>query len=218
MSDFKLTVNNQEEEDFLLSRLKPEHKVLEFGSGSSTIEIAKHVKHICSIEHHSEWFERVMQQLPPNAHLCWVPQNSEPEPGHDGTKKNFNDYVQKSIELCDKYGPFDVIFIDGRARVACAEICEKIGHKDTLVFIHDYNHPNPQYLRDEYFEAEQWLERVDGEFTMWLFKIKALQTIDVDPIEDNESGPIKRSEIKTKDITERVKETAKKIANMFTGK
>jgi hypothetical protein len=46
-----------------------------------------------------------------------------------------------------------VIFIDGRARVGCASICKKLGHKDTIVFIHDFERP-------EYQEALKYLELI----------------------------------------------------------
>ena len=33
---------------------------------------------------------------------------------------------------------FDVIFIDGRARIECAKICNEISHENTIIFIHDF--------------------------------------------------------------------------------
>ena len=40
-----------QEEEFFMSHLKDTHSVLEFGSGTSTFEIANKVKKIISIEH-----------------------------------------------------------------------------------------------------------------------------------------------------------------------
>lgn len=224
--EFEMTVNNQAEQDYFINSLKDTDVVLEFGSGASTNFIAKHVKKVFSIENNHDWFVKVSSRIMPNVHLEYVEQNADPAPGHDGTKEEFHDYIQKAIQLADRYGKFDVIFIDGRARVACAEICQLIGHKDTKVFIHDYNHPNPQYTRTEYFPAEEFLERVGGEFTMWQFKIKALQELSAGdvisennaPEEDNKisrEGITKRSHIKEEDITPSVKTTAKKIAKLL---
>jgi hypothetical protein len=168
-----MTVNTQAEADFFIKHLKPEHRVLEWGSGASTLEIAKHVKQIFSIENNLTWFGKIVGKVPDNAKVFYVPFNTEEGPGEDGSYEQYKDYVDAGIDLANNYGKFDVIFIDGRARVACAAICEQIGHKDTLVFIHDYNHPNPKYLRSEYFPAEDHLNRLDGELTMWKFNIKA---------------------------------------------
>lgn len=170
---FCMTVNTQAEADFFIKHLKPEHRVLEWGSGASTIEIAKHVKQVFSIESNLDWFGKIVGKLPDNAQVFYVPFNTEEAPGHDGTYEEYKNYVDIGINLAQNHGKFDIIFIDGRARVACAAICEQIGHKDTLVFIHDYNHPNPKYLREEYFPAEDHLNRLDGELTMWKFNIKA---------------------------------------------
>ncbi len=170
-----MAVNTPREAEFFLNALHEHHTVLEWGSGASTFAIAKKVKRVCSIEHNRDWFNELIDQMPGNVHLCYVPQNSEPQPGHDGTRKEFYDYIQKAIQLADIYGKFDIIFIDGRARVACAEICHLIGHKDTQVFVHDYDHPNPKYKRTEYQPIEELhLDRLNGEFTMHRFKIKKL--------------------------------------------
>lgn len=171
-NEFKMTVCNQDEEDFFISNLTKTDNVLEWGSGKSTNHIAAHCKHLCSIENNHTYFTDLAKDLSPNVHLEYVPENKSPKPGHDGTKEDFKDYVERAKYLANRFGKFDVIFIDGRARVACAEICAEIGHKDTLVFIHDYNHPDKKYLREEYYPAENYLERLGGEFTMWKFKIK----------------------------------------------
>ena len=45
--------------------------------------------------------------------------------------------ILKIIPRLKKYSN-DIILIDGRARVACASKCHLLGHKDTLVFFHDF--------------------------------------------------------------------------------
>lgn len=170
-SELKMMVNNLEEQEFFLSHLKPHMRVLEYGSGASTLAIAPLVKSVLSIEHNHEWFFKVKDQLPGNAHtvLC-LPDNEEYQ--DDGTYSDFKTYIEYPLNLNLDLGPWDLIFIDGRARVACASICKHLGHKDTIVFIHDYNHPDEKWRRPEYYEAEKYLERIDGIFTMWKFKIK----------------------------------------------
>lgn len=169
----RMNVCTQAEADFFLSHIKPHHKVLEYGSGGSTLEIAGKAASVVSIEHHLGWFEKTKSHAPGNVTILFHPPVSEPENGADGTKEQFLDYVEAPLKIVQEKGPFDIIFIDGRARVSCAELCEKLGHPGTLVFIHDYNHPDPQYLRMEYFDAEKYLLRIEGELTMWKFLIRA---------------------------------------------
>lgn len=171
----EMMVNNQEEKAFFLSHLKPHMRVLEWGSGGSTLVIAPMVKRLISIEHHEGWFQKMKPLVPVNVRLFFVPPDQEPGPEYDdGTLNDFAEYVNSPLNYLrlHEYPPFDVIFIDGRARVACASVCKLLGHKDTLVFIHDYNHPEEKWRRPEYYEAEKYLERIDGVFTMWKFKIK----------------------------------------------
>lgn len=170
----RMNVCNQGEADFFLSHIKPEHRVLEFGSGGSTLDIAALAARVVSVEHNKEWYDKISAQIPENATLLFHPPTSEPTGGDDGTAEQFHDYIHAPLKYVEQEGPFDIIFIDGRARVACAEICEKLGHAGTLVFIHDYNHPNPQYTRTEYYDAEKYLTKLNGHFTMWKFLITAL--------------------------------------------
>lgn len=172
-SQYGLETNNQEEADFFLKHLQPHHTVLEWGSGVSTKTIASKVNAVHSIEHNMEWFNIVNKQLPQNAKLYLATPNATEGPGEDGNYQQYSDYVEKALEISYNQNKlFDIIFIDGRARVECAKVCKNIAHKDTLIFIHDYNHPDEKYRRNEYYEAEKHLERVDGVFTMWKFKLK----------------------------------------------
>lgn len=165
----KMMVNNLEEQEFFLSHLKKDMRVLEYGSGASTFAIAPLVKELISIENNAAFYNEIKNTVPKNVQLHLVLANKEPNASYDdGTLADFVDYVTHPIAS----GPFDVIFIDGRARVACASICRQLGHKDTLVFIHDFNHPVEKWRRPEYYEAEKYLERIEGVFTMWKFKIR----------------------------------------------
>lgn len=168
-----MTVNNVDEEHFFLSHLTKDMRVLEYGSGDSTLAIASLVKELVSIEHHDDWYRKMANVIPSNVKLYFMRPDSQPSIQYDdGTYENFKSYIELPIIINDKKEKFDVIFIDGRARVACASICHLLGHKDTLVFIHDFNHPEEKWRRSEYYEAEKYLNRMDGVFTMWKFKIK----------------------------------------------
>lgn len=167
-----MMVNNVEEQEFFLSHLKPNMRVLEFGSGMSTIQIASRVKEVVSIEHNKQWFDEMKDKMPPNAKLYYVPANSEPKPEYDdGTYEDFRDYVDFPFSLIETDDDrFDVCFVDGRSRVACAAIAANHYVKfGGFIFIHDIRHPDPQYRRFEYDAVDEFLEHLDGVFAMHLF-------------------------------------------------
>jgi len=125
---------------FFLAEIDKTKKVLEYGSGQSTFEIADKCLNIISIEHQEDWYK---------------------EGGHCGTYEEFKSYIEAPLDK----GPFDVILIDGRARVSCASVVKLMSHDNTIIFIHDFNRP-------EYQDALNFLELVEQVGTMAKFKLK----------------------------------------------
>lgn len=161
----------EDERDFLFSHFTRDSRVLEYGSGESSIEIARKVAFLMTIEHMPNWFDHLQDKLPGNAHLLLRKRNDgeyenlvKPE---YGSYAEWSNYVNAPFSAELTLG-FDVIFIDGAARVACASMCKELGHKDTVVFIHDCN--GMKFSRS--YEDNDWLEPVDLVFTMRKFKIK----------------------------------------------
>jgi hypothetical protein len=111
-------------ETWLGARARP-IRAYEYGSGASTLWLAKRVDEVFSVEHHRGFGEQmtpVLAQLPnvhfrivepttPGAGAIKVPSAKE---GHAGL--DFADYVA-SIDAI--VGTFDLVVIDGRAREAC---------------------------------------------------------------------------------------------------
>lgn len=161
--------NNQDEVDFLRKNLRLCDTVLEWGSGGSTLEIAKHVKQLYSIEHDEKWFRKLMQLIPQNVFLHHVPHNKEEKSGDDGTFEDYKDYIKSALRFNTK---FNVIFIDGRARVECAKLAVNLLEHDGIILIHDYRNPTEQYRRYEYEVVEQFLEPIEGAYALWKFKPK----------------------------------------------
>jgi len=150
------------EEVFFMSHITNDSKILEYGSGISTNEIAKKCKTILSIEHQEEWYNKLKNQLLPNCEIILKkPDLPYTEGGHCGTYDEFKSYIEAPLSK----GPFDIILIDGRARVSCASIVKLISHENTIIFIHDFH-------REEYKEALNYLELVEQVETMAKFKIK----------------------------------------------
>ena len=93
---------------FLSPRVGADWRVFEYGSGHSTLWWAARVREVVAAEHHEQWAEKISEQLPDNAQLLHRPLS-------DGTR-----YPDAPLEVG---GLFDVIVIDGRERVWCAERC-----------------------------------------------------------------------------------------------
>ena len=152
------------EEDFFMNHINNDSLVLEYGSGISTNEIAKKCKFITSIEHQEDWYNKLKNQLLPNCEIILKTpdlQFTEGLFGIDGTYDEFKSYVNAPMGK----GPFDIILIDGRARVSCASITKSISHDDTIIFIHDFD-------RAEYQEVLSFLDLLEKVGTMAKFKFK----------------------------------------------
>lgn len=109
-------------ETWLAERPEPA-RVFEWGSGASTLWLAKRVGSITTVEHHEGFAGHIAPTLAehPTITSLVVPPVESATPkvpsakeGHKGL--DFADYVG-AIETAD--GPFDLIVIDGRAREAC---------------------------------------------------------------------------------------------------
>jgi hypothetical protein len=111
-------------EAWLAAHPKPV-RVFEYGSGASTLWLAKRADEVHSVEHHREFGEHLRGSLAPLANVDF--RIVEPVPSSDpvvGSHKegaaglDFADYV---ASIDDVPGEFSLIVIDGRAREACLE-------------------------------------------------------------------------------------------------
>jgi hypothetical protein len=108
-------------EEFLAQR--PDARIFEYGAGASTIWLAKRAGQVDSVEHDTQWAEFVREMLADtagNAKLHAVPPTAatadtvirSARVGH--TDLDFADYVSTIDQVG---GPFDLIVVDGRARI-----------------------------------------------------------------------------------------------------
>ena len=107
---------------WLTARPRP-IRVFEFGSGASTLWLARRVDEVHTIEHHAGFAARMRPELAAHPHVTlhqvearWSTRPGVPsgKAGHEGL--DFADYV---AEIDRVGGRFDLIVIDGRAREAC---------------------------------------------------------------------------------------------------
>jgi len=124
----------------LLLALKPK-KCLEWGSGNSSIYFTKLFTHDfswISIEHNKEWFETIKNQIKNpklTIHYVGADTDYEYEENNDGSYKDFESY----INFPNQKGPFDFIFIDGRARVECVKKAITLLSDNGVICLHDAN-------------------------------------------------------------------------------
>jgi hypothetical protein len=121
----------------VLRKLKPK-KCLEWGSGYSTLFFPKRVRGITkwiSIDHDKDWFTKIYEQNDSsNIELYHVPPNNFPwtDENNDGSVSDLRDY----IDFPERFGKFDFILVDGRARKQCLiKAREIINDKGIVVLI-----------------------------------------------------------------------------------
>jgi predicted O-methyltransferase YrrM len=104
---------------------RPNAKVFEYGSGASTVWAAKRAGSVTSVEHDSTWADLVETRLSafPHARLIRVAADPDPQSEtlyqsakHGYRGQSFKAYVHA---IDDQPGPYDLIVVDGRARVGC---------------------------------------------------------------------------------------------------
>lgn len=165
--------NNKEEEQFLFSLLKPDMQVLEWGSGRSTLAIGKRVEKLFSIEHDLDWhntvYEMMLKTSSHNIQHHYVGRNRIEARGHDGTFDDYENYIREPRRFNIK---FDLILVDGRARVHCAKEAVSLLKPDGSILIHDIFNPDHKCDRPEYWEVLNFLHPIAGEYALWQFKPK----------------------------------------------
>lgn len=105
----------------------PDARVFEFGAGRSTLFFAARAAQVTSVEHHPQWHARVETELAAraltNARLILAPPEGPARTRRfasrrrDGKGLAFERYV-KTIDA-EPDASLDLVFVDGRARVAC---------------------------------------------------------------------------------------------------
>jgi SAM-dependent methyltransferase len=117
--------------EYLENRLKPGHRVFEWGSGGSTLFFADRAAEVISVEHEKAWHTAVAERLA-NSSLAANVRNILAEPGKELSSDwrfssgaanlldcNFGDYVRQIERFED--GVFDMVIVDGRSRMGCLE-------------------------------------------------------------------------------------------------
>jgi len=130
--------------------LSTEKNMFEWGSGYSTTYFANKCKNLVSVEHDILWYRKVIDEINKKEIKNVIPILSKPSSPDYGFYKNtsprsINHYEWyhyiRSPEYVKNLYPsftFDVVFIDGRARVECAQSIFSHLNEDSVVLIHDF--------------------------------------------------------------------------------
>lgn len=116
---------------WLGSYLKPDMTVFEYGSGNSTIFLSIRVKRLVSVEHDEAWHRKISSRFSEDKTLnCeylliepekFVSKKDNPDNyvslGTEYAGMSFERYVKSIDKFMDK--SFDLVIIDGRARLSC---------------------------------------------------------------------------------------------------
>lgn len=142
-------------------------RVFEWGSGASTIWLARRSASVTAVEHDLEWGETVRGLLPPDAAVDLRLIKATPAVGAPGEARsskpgaqelNFREYVD-AIDSVG--GEFDLIIVDGRARESCIVAAMPHLASDGLLVVDNVE-------RRRYREAIGQLSGVDVQWTRGL--------------------------------------------------
>ena len=153
-------------------------RVLEFGCGGSTLRFfARGAASVTSVESDARWIEEVARQpamLPLLKAGRWLPIYGDVgetrdwgRPAEDEERVSWLSYHQLCWDMMPDTA-FDLIFIDGRFRVAC--LCQSLlrcSRKDALFFMHDF------WDRPRYHPVLKLCDAVDRADTAALLRPKA---------------------------------------------
>ncbi|RMI13290.1 class I SAM-dependent methyltransferase [Cellulomonas triticagri] len=123
-------------------------RVLEYGSGASSVWLARRAAHVTSVEHEPGW-AALVRDLARDAGVAdrldvrEVPPRSTPEPlvpsGRRG--EGGRDYAAYVRAIDDVPGELDLVVVDGRARAACLEAATRRLAPGGLVLLDDSQRP-----------------------------------------------------------------------------
>lgn len=96
---------------FMESVIQPCHRVLEFGAGHSTLWFSSRARRVVAFEHNALWVKAMASTVPLNVEVLHR---------HCGGDKLHCAEDDPYLLAADRYAPFDIVCVDGVARVSVA--------------------------------------------------------------------------------------------------
>lgn len=151
-----------------LANMGHQAMVFEYGSGASTLWLAKRCQSLISIEHDAQWYQQIAQHTNNNKNilLLHLPPNilqvNKPS-FYSSDKQPFLDF-QSYVESINKFErQFDIIIIDGRCRPQCLSFAIEKLNKNGIIVFDNSNRERYQYcLSKPGIEIQRFWGRVPG--------------------------------------------------------
>lgn len=157
--------------EFLENYLEPSFKVFEWGMGGSTIYWSSRVAEVVSVEHDAAWFDQAQDALggteSTGAKRSMILHEPEVRPTDTFTSggKKYNGMSFEAYSLAIKDFPegyFDLIVVDGRARMACLHNCAPQLSKTGVILLDNSDYMRYQPELDRFWQAHRKdFERLD---------------------------------------------------------
>lgn len=149
----------------------------EYGSGGSTyqVSILNNIKKIYSVESDIQWQNKLKQTITnPNIYYIYNEMDTKPDtwghPGKNATniqKINYSNHITKLSK--EEQDSIDLVFIDGRFRVACCLKCYDIIKDNCLIAFDDFLDRPYYHIVLEYYDI---IEKTKGNRMVILKKKK----------------------------------------------
>lgn len=167
----QIVMMHKDERKLIEHALKPEHTMVEWGSGGSTLYFSTKVKKIVSFEHNELWYTKInnfMEDRHNNIdnveyhHVSSDFEFKKPKGCKQDTVMQYRGtpikYFKAYVNAIERYekSMFDIALIDGRCRVYCAVKLLPYLKNDGFLYIHDF------FSRKQYHAAYQFYDEVDS--------------------------------------------------------
>jgi len=172
-----------EEKELLKKYLSNAQNYLEFGTGGSTLfSLINSSVNITSVDTNLPWisfikkYKIIKDNLGNRLHIHFIDIGPTKYWGYPVNQEYKEKFPNFSSEIFEKESDFDLVLVDGRFRVACTlqTILHSTENKNPIIMIHDYS------LRNEYKVVENFLDLVEKEKTLFIFKLK--ENINIDEV------------------------------------
>ena len=138
--NLRLPYTNLELIDYLKNYAanNPDSKVFEYGSGSSTLFFEDNYKEVYSIEYDEDWYQTIKKDLK-KTNLYLVKPEISKNPKYKSKKFGFRnlDFYKFVNFIKTLETKFDIIFIDGRARLDCLKVAKDYLNPDGAIILDD---------------------------------------------------------------------------------
>lgn len=153
------------------------HYYFEYGSGGSTYQasIRNNIQQIYSVESDKEWHNKLKKIITSNKiTYIYNEMNTKPNdwgnPGKNATKEQMINYSNHILNIDEnERKKINLVFIDGRFRVACCLKCYNVINDDCLIAFDDFLNRKQYHIVLDYYNI---IEKTNDNRMVILKKMK----------------------------------------------